>query len=109
MSRGFVGELEIGRGRKERRGETKDSPDELPGEPQERLLEVVVRLGRDLEVLEVLLSVEGDGSGLDLSLLFEGKGRTRGRRRRKERSARGSFPSFRATVPNPTTSHLSKT
>ncbi|KAH3678749.1 hypothetical protein OGATHE_000017 [Ogataea polymorpha] len=42
---------------------------ELSGEPQERLLEVVVRLGRDVEVLQVLLSVEGDGLGLDLSLL----------------------------------------
>lgn len=43
---------------------------ELASEPEERLLEVVVGLGRDLEVLEVLLAVEGDGSGLDLALLW---------------------------------------
>jgi len=43
--------------------------DELPREPQERLLEVVVGLGRDVVVLEVLLAVEGDGLGLDLALL----------------------------------------
>ena len=43
--------------------------DEFPGEPEERLLEVVVGLGRDVVVLEVLLAVEGDGLGLDLALL----------------------------------------
>lgn len=43
--------------------------DELPGEPEERLLEVVVGLGGDIVVLEVLLAVEGDGLGLDLALL----------------------------------------
>ena len=43
--------------------------DELPGEPQERLLEVVVGLGGDVVVLEVLLAVESDGLGLDLALL----------------------------------------
>src|SRR5690348_16119550 len=42
---------------------------ELTGKPKERLLEVVVGLGRDLEVLEVLLAVEGDSTGLDLALL----------------------------------------
>jgi hypothetical protein len=42
---------------------------EFPGEPEERLLEVVVRLGWDVVVLEVLLAVEGDGLGLDLALL----------------------------------------
>lgn len=42
---------------------------ELASEPEEGLLEVVVGLGRDVVVLEVLLSVEGDGLGLDLSLL----------------------------------------
>ena len=36
---------------------------------QERLLEVVVGLGGDVVVLEVLLPVEGDGLGLDFSLL----------------------------------------
>jgi hypothetical protein len=43
--------------------------DEFPGEPEERLLEVVVGLGGDVVVLEVLLAVEGDGLGLDLALL----------------------------------------
>jgi hypothetical protein len=43
--------------------------DEFPGEPEEGLLEVVVGLGGDVVVLEVLLSVEGDGLGLDLALL----------------------------------------
>jgi len=43
--------------------------DELSRQPQEWLLEVVVGLGGDIVVLEVLLSVEGDRLGLDLSLL----------------------------------------
>lgn len=43
--------------------------DELPGEPEEGLLEVVVGLCRDIVVLEVLLSVEGNGLCLDLALL----------------------------------------
>lgn len=43
--------------------------DKFPGEPEERLLEVVVRLGGDIVVLEVLLAVEGNGLGLDLALL----------------------------------------
>jgi hypothetical protein len=42
---------------------------QLSSQPQEWLLEVVVRLGGDVVVLEVLLAVEGDGLGLDLSLL----------------------------------------
>lgn len=42
---------------------------ELAGEPEEGLLEVVVGLGGDVVVLKVLLSVESDGLGLDLSLL----------------------------------------
>lgn len=42
---------------------------ELAGEPQEGLLEVVVGLGRDIVVLEVLLAVESDSLGLDLALL----------------------------------------
>lgn len=41
----------------------------LASEPKEGLLEVVVGLGRDIVVLEVLLAVEGDGLGLDLALL----------------------------------------
>ena len=43
--------------------------DKLPGKPQEGLLKVVVGLGRNIVVLEVLLAVEGDGLGLDLALL----------------------------------------
>ena len=43
--------------------------DKLPCEPQEGLLEVVVGLGGDVVVLQVLLAVEGDGLGLDLALL----------------------------------------
>ena len=43
--------------------------DELAGEPQEWLLEVVVGLGGDIVVLEVLLAVEGDSLSLHLTLL----------------------------------------
>lgn len=43
--------------------------DKLSGQPEERLLKVVVGLGRDVVVLEVLLAVESDGLGLDLALL----------------------------------------
>lgn len=43
--------------------------DELAREPQEGLLEVVVGLGGDVVVLQVLLAVEGDGLGLHLALL----------------------------------------
>lgn len=42
---------------------------EFSGEPQERLLEVIVGLGGDVVILKVLLSVEGDGLCLDLALL----------------------------------------
>jgi len=42
--------------------------DELPGEPEEWLLEVVIGLGRDIVVLKILLAMEGDGLGLDFSL-----------------------------------------
>lgn len=41
----------------------------LPCKPQEGFLEVVVRLGGDIVVLEVLLAVESDSLGLDLALL----------------------------------------
>lgn len=44
-------------------------PNELPGKPKEGLFEVVVGLRGDLEVLEVLLAVEGDLARLDLPLL----------------------------------------
>lgn len=42
---------------------------ELAGQPEEGLLEVVVGLGGDVVVLEVLLAVEGDLLGLDLAVL----------------------------------------
>lgn len=41
---------------------------DFPREPQERLFEVVVRLGRDFVILEVLFSVECDSSSLNFSL-----------------------------------------
>lgn len=42
---------------------------ELASQPEEGLLEVVVGLGGDIVVLQVLLAVEGDGLGLHLTLL----------------------------------------
>ena len=41
----------------------------LPREPQERLLEVVIRLGGNIVVLKVFLAMKGDGLGLDFALL----------------------------------------
>ena len=41
----------------------------VPGEPEEGLLEVVVALGGDVVVLEVLLPVEHDALGLYLPVL----------------------------------------
>jgi hypothetical protein len=43
---------------------------QLAGQPKERLLKVVVGLGGNVVVLEVLLSVESDGLGLDFTFLF---------------------------------------
>jgi hypothetical protein len=43
--------------------------DQLAGQPEEGLLEVVVGLCGNVVVLKVLLAVEGDGLGLDFSLL----------------------------------------
>jgi hypothetical protein len=43
--------------------------DKFPGQPKEGLLEVVVGLGRNIVVLEILLSVESDCLGLHFSLL----------------------------------------
>lgn len=60
--------------------------DELAREPEERSLEVVVRLGRDLEVLKVLLAVERDSSRLDFSLLFADQVRQHKDTKRKKRS-----------------------
>ena len=42
--------------------------DHAAEEPDERLLELIVALGRDVVVLEVLLAVEGDLLGLDLAV-----------------------------------------
>lgn len=42
---------------------------QLTSQPKERLLKVVVGLGRDIVVLQILLSVESDGLGLYLTLL----------------------------------------
>jgi hypothetical protein len=56
----------------ERRGSDKLQTlvaDQLPREPQEGLLEVVVGFGGDVVVLQVLLAVEGDSLGLDFALL----------------------------------------
>jgi hypothetical protein len=44
-------------------------PDESAEEPDEGLLELIVTLGRDIVVLQVLLSVESDLLGLDLAVL----------------------------------------
>lgn len=44
-------------------------PNKLPRQPEERLLEIIVGFGRDLEVLKVLLPVECDGARLDFALL----------------------------------------
>ena len=42
--------------------------DQFSGQPEEGLLEVVVGLGGDVVVLEILLAVECDGLGLDFAL-----------------------------------------
>jgi hypothetical protein len=49
-----------------------DLPDQLPCQPQERLLEVVVRLRRNLEVLEVLFAMEGNSTRLYFTFLKHG-------------------------------------
>lgn len=43
--------------------------DQFTGQPEERLLKVVVRLCRNIIILQILLPVEGDGFGLDFSFL----------------------------------------
>ena len=43
--------------------------DQLASEPQERFLEIVVRLGTDVIVLQVLLPVERDRLGFHLAVL----------------------------------------
>ena len=59
--------------RRWREGNTSDKfeawvPDELTSEPEEGFLEVVVGLGGDVVVLQVLLAVESDGLGFDFAL-----------------------------------------
>ena len=44
-------------------------PDQFPCQPQEGLLEVVIGLGRNIIVLEILFAVESDGFRLNLTLL----------------------------------------
>lgn len=44
-------------------------PSQLPCQPQEGFFEVVVGFGGDLQILEILLPVEGDVGSLDFSLL----------------------------------------
>jgi len=44
-------------------------PNESSEEPDEWLFKLIVALGRDIVVLQVLLSVESDLLGLDLSVL----------------------------------------
>jgi hypothetical protein len=43
--------------------------DELPCQPQEGLLKVVVGFGGNVVVLQILLAMEGDGLGLHFALL----------------------------------------
>jgi hypothetical protein len=63
-------DLDLGRGERGRGDKLEVRvADELAREPEERSLKVVVRLGRDLKVLQVLFAVERDGARLDLSLL----------------------------------------
>lgn len=45
-------------------------PYQLPRQPEEGFLEVIIGLRRDLKVLEVLLPMEGNRSGLDFSFLL---------------------------------------
>ena len=44
-------------------------PRQLPCQPKEWLFKVVVRFGRNIIVLQILLSVEGDLLGFDLTIL----------------------------------------
>lgn len=44
-------------------------PDKFPRQPKERFLEVVIGLGRDFEVLQVLLAVESDSTSLHFAFL----------------------------------------
>ena len=48
---------------------SKRAVNNLPSEPQEGLLKIVIGLGRDVVILEILLAVKHDGLGLDLPVL----------------------------------------
>ena len=47
-------------------------PNKFSCKPKEWLLEVVVGFGRDLEVLQVLLPMEGNSRSFDFSFLEDG-------------------------------------
>ena len=53
------------------RGNTYQSlvTNELASEPEERLLEVVIRLGRNIIILQVFLAMESNRLGLDFAFL----------------------------------------
>lgn len=42
---------------------------ELPSEPEEGLFEVIIRLGRNVVILQVFLAMEGDGLRFNFALL----------------------------------------
>ena len=48
---------------------SKRAVNNLPSEPKEGLLKIVIGLGRDVVILEILLAVKHDGLGLDLPVL----------------------------------------
>ena len=66
----LVVDLALRRRERRRSGELEGGvADQLASEPQEGLLEVVVRLGRNLKVLQVLLAVESHSTRLHFPLL----------------------------------------
>ena len=67
-------------------------PDQFPSKPQERFLKVVVGLGRNLEILNVLLSVERHLAGLHFSLLKDVKYQCR------NHTADSEQPTFTSTL-----------
>ena len=64
-SDGYLGRRESGHGDELEVGIT----DQFPGQPEEGFLEVVVGLGGDVVVLEVLLAVENDRLGFHFTIL----------------------------------------
>ena len=51
------------------------APDEFPGEPEEGLLKVIIGLGRNFKVLQVLLPVECNGTSLYFAILSDDRQR----------------------------------